>query len=117
MNEYSISKNGLNNDSDNLKLPLIDFKLIPSQKNINETSKNKNEDGHKLKSIKSQTFLTSKKTETERFDEVKPKNIINNEAIADLFKEKIEINHLYLILFFLYMNYIKNIFNLIFPKS
>ena len=113
MNEFSISKNDLNNDSENLKLPLINFKLIPPQKNINETSKNENDDGHKLKLIKSQTFLTSKKTETEKFDVVKPKKIISNEAIAGLLKEKIEIKNI------LNNNYIsyKNIFEIMRKKN
>lgn len=114
MNEYTISKNDLfSNDSENLKLPLIDFKLIPSQKNINETSKSENEDGHKLKLIKSQTFLTSKNTETERFDVVKPKKLISNEAIAGLLKEKIVIKNI------VNNNYIsyKNIFEIMKKKN
>ena len=93
MNENSYSKNENSNESENIKLPLIDMKLIPSQKNINDVSKNENDDDNKLKYIKSQTILTSKKTETERFENVKSKNIINNEAISDLLKEKIEINN------------------------
>ena len=40
MSDYSISKNDISNDSENIKLPLIDFKLIPKQKSINDISKN-----------------------------------------------------------------------------
>ena len=113
MNEYSITKNDLSNDSENLKLHLIDFKLIPSQKNINETSKNENEDGHKLKLIKSQAFITSHKTEIEKFDVVKIKKFISNEAIAGLLKEKIEIKNV------MNNNYIsyKNIFEIMRKKN
>ena len=94
MNENSVSKNEISNESENIKLPIIDIKLIPSQKNINDVSRNENDDDNKLKNIKSQTYLTSKKTETEKFEKnVKSKNIINNEAISDLLKEKIEINN------------------------
>ena len=94
MNEKSFSKNDISNESENLKLPPIDFKLIPSQKDINDISKNDNEDDkNKLKGYHSQTYITSKKTETERSDEVKSKNIISNEAVSNLLKEKIEINN------------------------
>ena len=34
MNENSFSKNEISNDSEIIKLPLIDFKLIPQQKSI-----------------------------------------------------------------------------------
>ena len=90
MNENSFSKNEISNDSEIIKLPLIDFKLIPQQKSINDVSKN--DDNNNLKYVKSETFITSKKTETSRFDEEKPKTFINIEAIKDLLKEKIEIN-------------------------
>ena len=91
MNENSFSKNEISNDSEIIKLPLIDFKLIPQQKSINDVSKN--DDNNNLKYVKSETFITSKKTETSRFDEEKPKTFINIEAIKDLLKEKIEINN------------------------
>ena len=94
MDENPITKFDINDESENIKLPPINLKLIPPQKNINDLSKNENEDEKKLKYIKSQTFITSKKTETERFEEVKSKNLISNEAISDLLKEKIEIKML-----------------------
>lgn len=93
MDENPITKFDINDESENIKLPPINLKLIPPQKNINDLSKNENEDEKKFKYIKSQTFITSKKTETERFEEVKSKNLISNEAISDLLKEKIEINN------------------------
>ena len=93
MDENPITKFDINDESENIKLPPINLKLIPPQKNINDLSKNENEDEKKLKYIRSQTFITSKKTETERFEEVKSKNLISNEAISDLLKEKIEINN------------------------
>ena len=52
MNENSYSKNENSNESENIKLPLIDMKLIPSQKNINDVSKNENDGDNKLKYIK-----------------------------------------------------------------
>ena len=92
-NENSYFKTDINNEKEKLYLPKIDLKLIPNQKEINDISRNQYEDENSLKVIKSQTFLTSKITETDRKDEVKPKNIFNNDAIVDLLKEKIEINH------------------------
>ena len=92
-NENSYIKTDINNEKEKLYLPKIDLKLIPNQKEINDISRNQYEDENSLKVIKSQTFLTSKITETDRKDEVKPKNIFNNDAIVDLLKEKIEINH------------------------
>ena len=89
MNENSYNDN---NKKEKLLLPKIDLRLIPNQIEINDISQNENEEENKLKIIKSQTFLTSKLTETERNNEKKPKNIFNNEAIIDLLKEKIEIN-------------------------
>ena len=59
MNENSFSKNEISNDSEIIKLPLIDFKLIPQQKSINDVSKN--DDNNNLKYVKSETFITSKK--------------------------------------------------------
>ena len=94
MNEISFLKNDISHDSENIKLPPIDSKFIPYQRNINDITKNENEDGNKLKNIKSQTFLTSKKTETDGFNVVKSKkNIISKDAIIDLLNEKIEINN------------------------
>jgi hypothetical protein len=94
MNEISFLKNDISHDSENIKLPPIDCKFIPYQRNINDITKNENEDGNKLKNIKSQTFLTSKKTETDGFNVVKSKkNIISKDAIIDLLNEKIEINN------------------------
>ena len=92
-NENSYIKTDINNEKEKLYLPKIDLKLIPNQKEINDISRNQYEDENSLKVIKSQTFLTSKITETDRKDEVKPKNIFNNDAIVDLLKEKIVINH------------------------
>jgi hypothetical protein len=48
MNENSVSKNEISNESENIKLPLIDTKLIPSQKNINDVSRNNNNDDNKF---------------------------------------------------------------------
>ena len=50
MNENSFSKNEISNDSEIIKLPLIDFKLIPQQKSINDVSKN--DDNNNLKYVK-----------------------------------------------------------------
>ena len=94
MKENSIIKNNIINKKEKLHLPKIDLKLIPNQIDINDISQNENEEEEEnnLKIIKSQTFLTSKLTETQRNNEKKSRNIFNNDAIIDLLKEKIEIN-------------------------
>ena len=108
MSDYSISKNDISNDSENIKLPLIDFKLIPKQKSINDISKNDDDNNNKLKYVKSETFITSKKTETARFEVQKPKTFINIEAIKDLLKEKIEVNNSLKFNNMIYKNFLKN---------
>ena len=103
MKENSIIKNNIINKKEKLHLPKIDLKLVPNQIDINDISQNENEEEEEnivnlrdifnnLKIIKSQTFLTSKLTETQRNNEKKSRNIFNNDAIIDLLKEKIEIN-------------------------
>ena len=94
MKENSNIKNNIINKKEKLHLPKIDLKLIPNQIDINDISQNENEEEEEnnLKIIKSQTFLTSKLTETQRNNEKKIRNIFNNDAIIDLLKEKIEIN-------------------------
>ena len=70
MKENSIIKNNIINKKEKLHLPKIDLKLIPNQIDINDISQNENEEEEEnnLKIIKSQTFLTSKLTETQRRD-------------------------------------------------
>lgn len=92
-NENSYIKTEIHNEKEKLYLPKIDLKLIPNQKEINDISRNQYENENSLKLIKSQTFLTSKITETNRKDEVKPEDIFNNDAVVELLKGKIEINH------------------------
>ena len=91
INENSYFRDN-NKEKKHVHLPKIDLKLIPYQKDINDTSKNENEEENTSKLIRSQTFIISKLTETERKDLKKPKNIFNDEAIVDLLREKIEIN-------------------------
>ena len=94
MKENSYNKNDILNKEEKLHLPKIDLKLIPNQIDINNISQNENEEEeNNLKVIKSQTFLTSKLTESQRKSEKKSRNIFNNDAVIDLLKEKIEINH------------------------
>ena len=92
MNENEMSRNSNNEESENIQLPLIDSKLIPFQKD-NDITKNEDEKINKLNLIDSKTVLISRKTETEKFDMDKPKDIIKDEAISDLLKEKIVINN------------------------